>query len=72
MREASLDPTLALTGGGRTRQEDAEVSPTQSRKSPSIQRVLRQTPPAPLAQSEDVEARLWKANVAGYSLHPKP
>ena len=28
-------------GGGRTRQEDVEVSPTQSRISPSVHRILR-------------------------------
>ena len=30
-------------GGGHTRQEDVEVSPTQSRISPSLQRILRKT-----------------------------
>ena len=34
-------------GGGHTRQEDVEMSPTQSRTSPSIRRTLRQSASRP-------------------------
>ena len=41
-----LTTALCYLGEGHTRQKDVEVSPTQSRISPSIQRVLRQMVPS--------------------------
>jgi len=50
--------SLVILGGGHTRQEDVEVSPTQSRISPSIQRILRTAEgPAGCGESQNQRTR---------------